>query len=219
MPTDETLRYHLRELEIAQDPHSEHHILPEFTTDDRAVLDIGCGVGQTLVAAKLAPDALRVGLDLDHPCLAYGRERFGHIGFVNGAAETLPFRDAVFDHVVSRVCLPYTEIRRTLREVRRVLKPGGRVWFTLHPYATLHRELVDALKRIKPGNALRRSHVLMNGILFHLTGRQIALVPKWGYESFQTRAGMRRALQAQGFTDIRIGYEGRHFVCAARRAD
>ncbi|MGF1644565.1 MAG: class I SAM-dependent methyltransferase [Thiotrichales bacterium] len=214
---DETIRYHLRELEIALDAREEHHIMPPITETDRAILDIGCGIGQTLVAADLPSDAVLVGLDLDHHCLAYGRNQFDRIAFVNGVAEGLPFREGVFDLVVSRVSVPYTEIQRTLNEVKRVLKPHGRLWFTLHPYTTTRNEFLNSLRHLRFGAALRRAHVLLNGALFHLTGRQIALVKRWGHESFQTRAGMKRALHASGFTDIQIEFEGKHFVCVARR--
>src|SRR5207245_7299416 len=47
--------------------------------------------------------------------------------------ELLPFREASFDFVFSRVALPYMHIPKAASEMGRVLKPGGGLWCLLHP--------------------------------------------------------------------------------------
>jgi ubiquinone/menaquinone biosynthesis C-methylase UbiE len=49
------------------------------------------------------------------------------------AANRCHFPTPLFDRAVSSVALPYMDIPKTLAEVRRVLKPGGSVMFSVHP--------------------------------------------------------------------------------------
>ncbi len=100
------------------------------------VLDLGCGTGGlTLLIKGLHPDVEAVGLDPDPPALARARrkaERAGlSIRFEQGFGDSLPHPDASFDRVLSAFVLHHVASEEkvlTLREVRRVLRPGG----TLH---------------------------------------------------------------------------------------
>ena len=64
----------------------------------------------------------------DLPAASRDRLRF-HGGC---AAESLPFDDGRFDLVISQYGLEYSDLGRSLPEVRRVLAPGGRVAFVMH---------------------------------------------------------------------------------------
>jgi ubiquinone/menaquinone biosynthesis C-methylase UbiE len=88
------------------------------------VLDLGCGTGRNL---PLFGDRVRaVGLDPCHDSLLKARRRAPGVSFVRARAEALPFRDCVFDSVVSGLVFCSVEqVPRGLAEVRRVLKPGG----------------------------------------------------------------------------------------------
>lgn len=212
-----SLHYHLRELDTALDPGDPNHCLPEVRQDERDVLDIGCGVGQLFVAQSARrPAGMRVGLDVEQAPLAYAARHFPTAAFfVRARAESLPLRAASFDLVVARVSLPYTNLPRALDEIHRVLRPGGRVWLSLHPMAMTWRELGAALRDGRLKDVVFRCYVLANGALLHACGRV------WPFtngrrESFQTEGGMRRALRAKGFTEILIKRD-RHFVVDARR--
>jgi ubiquinone/menaquinone biosynthesis C-methylase UbiE len=97
------------------------------------VLDIGCGTGSLVVWLKrLHPDVDVVGLDPDPKALARGRRKAARaavsIQFAQGFADALPYTDASVDRVVSSFMfhhLPRDEQAGMLREVRRVLRPGG----------------------------------------------------------------------------------------------
>lgn len=98
-----------------------------------AILDVGCGTGALLAAiADAVPDASLAGLDLTPEMLAVARERLGERAELHeGRAERLPFADARFDIVVSTSILHYLpEPVAALREMWRVLKPGGRAVVT-----------------------------------------------------------------------------------------
>jgi SAM-dependent methyltransferase len=95
------------------------------------VLDVGCGNGYVL-SRYAAAGARTVGLDLTPAALAMSRARFRLARlagrFVNGSAEELPFADATFDAVCSMGVLHHTpDTPRAVSEIRRVLKPGGRL--------------------------------------------------------------------------------------------
>ena len=97
------------------------------------VLDIGCGTGTMVVLIKrLHPDVSVVGLDPDPKALARAKQKADRdrlsIQFDRGFSDSLPYAQASFDRVFSSLMyhhLPSNEKGNTLREVRRVLRPGG----------------------------------------------------------------------------------------------
>src|SRR5438105_5787661 len=119
--------YHLQELQIARDTRARGHIMPELGTDVRRILDVGCGAGQTLIAGGLPPHARAIGLDVDFAALQLGKTLTNRVGFVCATGKSLPFCDAYFDVAISRVALPYMNLENAVRELARVLKPGGQV--------------------------------------------------------------------------------------------
>jgi SAM-dependent methyltransferase len=214
--TSSQIAYHLRELEIAKNPDSVHYSMPEIGPDDRAVLDIGCGIGQTFLASHPPPGALLVGIDIDRESLVYGKGNAPHIEFVHATAERLPFRSQLFDLVISRVSLPYTNIPRSLAEVERVLKTNGRIWITLHPFSMVRQDLARAVRAFDVRDLIHCGYVVANGVSLHVTGRQFPFVNS-RFESFQTTGGIRRAVTRAGFRDVWVGSRHHHFVCTARK--
>jgi ubiquinone/menaquinone biosynthesis C-methylase UbiE len=97
------------------------------------VLDIGCATGTLVVAVKqLHPDVAVVGLDPDPKALARAaRKALGagvKVHFNRGFSDRLPYADGSFDRVSCTgmfSLLPPPEKEATLRDVRRVLRPGG----------------------------------------------------------------------------------------------
>jgi demethylmenaquinone methyltransferase/2-methoxy-6-polyprenyl-1,4-benzoquinol methylase len=100
-------------------------------------LDIGCGIGsQTLLLAETtAPTGHVTGLDISAELLDYARDKIAaspladRISFKQGDMNSLPFPDNVFDWVWSADCVGYPsgDLLTTLKEIVRVVKPGGRV--------------------------------------------------------------------------------------------
>jgi ubiquinone/menaquinone biosynthesis C-methylase UbiE len=95
------------------------------------VLDVGTGPG--LVAAMAAErGANPVGLDFSETMLAEARRVHPEIEFRAGSAETLPFREGEFDAVVGNFVLHHSgDPNKVLREAFRVLRPEGRMGFTV----------------------------------------------------------------------------------------
>jgi SAM-dependent methyltransferase len=97
------------------------------------LLDVGCGTGVLLEGAlRSQPEAWACGLDLSAGMLGVAQGRLGgRAGLVRADAQVLPFRDAAFDAVASSSALHYwPDPERALREVARVLRPGGRLVLT-----------------------------------------------------------------------------------------
>ena len=93
------------------------------------ILDIGCGFGEVLEELrKLNPTSEFDGVDISDKALAH-LPAFIHGRL--GAAERLPYDTCAFDYVVmSGVIEHCLGIPQALREVRRVLKPGGRLYLS-----------------------------------------------------------------------------------------
>jgi ubiquinone/menaquinone biosynthesis C-methylase UbiE len=210
----DTIPYHLHELAIALDPADPRHSMPLIEKGDRAILEIGCGIGQLFAASGLGRHVLAVGIDVDSQALRYGKERFGDAEYVEASGESLPFRDGSVDLVVSRVSLPYTNIPDVVKEAARVLRPGGRVWLSLYPFSMVRDRLTNDVRRLKVKDFILTSYIVLNGLLLHSIGRVVPFAPSGAYESFQTNRGMRMLLRAAGFRDI-VLTRTKHFVVTA----
>ncbi len=111
----------------------------------RRILDVGCGSGP-LFAALRDRGAVVTGFDKSTGMLELARRRLGSGADLRVAdlGNPLPFPDGAFDDVVASLVLHYLEDwSAPLAELRRVLKPGGRLFVSVeHPFAItlMHRE-------------------------------------------------------------------------------
>ena len=103
-----------------------------YLKPDMHVLDCGCGPGGISVTlAALVPQGRVVGIDVEDGQLAMGRREaeqreIGNVEFQHASIYALPFSDATFDAVLAHAVLYHlAEPMKALRELWRVLKPGG----------------------------------------------------------------------------------------------
>jgi len=161
------------------------------------VLDVGCGTGTLALAAlqQVGPTGEVHGIDADPEMIAVARRKAGKAGvdldFQVGLIEDIPFPDDQFDVVLSSLMihhLPGEDLkRRGFTEIRRVLKPGGRlrvVDFELPP---------EGLLRLLLGHILGHHRMMENDVR-----RVTALV------------------EAAGFTEVEVGRTGHRLLSFVR---
>ena len=104
--------------------------------DGERILDVGCGTGTLAIAAKrhVGQTGVVYGVDASPEMLARAEKKARRarveVLFRSGLAEALPFEDSFFDAALSTVMLHHLPVktrRQCAVEIRRVLKPGGRV--------------------------------------------------------------------------------------------
>ncbi|KXP11938.1 hypothetical protein AXK57_20415 [Tsukamurella pulmonis] len=112
----------------------------------KRVLDAGCGSGPTL-ADLVEGGATAVGFDGSSAMIEIARDRVGADAelLVVDLGGPFPFEDSVFDDVVCALALHYLEDwHGPLLEMRRVLKPGGRVILSVeHPLVMWFSQLQE----------------------------------------------------------------------------
>lgn len=169
-----------------------------------SALDICCGTGDiTLALARRAGRAGKVvGLDFSPEMLAIARERYerhpppGSVQFQLGDAQALPFMDESFDCVtVSYGLRNLADIPAGLREMRRIVRPGGRM---------------VCLDLGKPRGAVwsRLYRIYFLGIVPHVGGWISG--QRWAYTylphslaDFPAQEGLKALMAETGWQDIR----------------
>ncbi|MBZ5621203.1 MAG: class I SAM-dependent methyltransferase [Acidobacteriia bacterium] len=160
------------------------------------ILDVGCGGGRTVRRlAALAPEGKIVGLDYSAASVAVSREtnvqdiENGRVRIEQGSVAALPFPDRTFD-IVTAVETHYywPDLPANVREILRVLKPGG----TFALIAETYR-----------GGPFR----LVYGIVMPLIRA-----------AFLSDAEHRDLLTQAGFTEVATKHvSGKNWICATGR--
>ena len=122
-------------LSFGQDPRWRSFLVSRIPPDARAVLDVASGTAAVAIElARAVPKRTVVGVDQSPEMLAAGRERVAHEGLSDrielreGRAESLPFADGEVDALTFTYLLRYVDdVPATLRELVRVVRPGGTV--------------------------------------------------------------------------------------------
>ncbi|CAM4158755.1 sam-dependent methyltransferase YafE [Yersinia intermedia] len=141
--------------------HAQGKDLQRLTTllqphSDARLLDLGCGAGHASFTAAAVVKSV-VSYDLSAQMLqvvsqAAMDKKLTNIDVQQGLAESLPFDDQSFDIVISRYSAHHWhDVGQALREVKRVLRPGGKVIFMDvvspgHPVLDIYLQTVEVLR-------------------------------------------------------------------------
>lgn len=174
------------------------------------VLDVGCGQGIDVYRYALA-EAEATGIDLTPRHVELARAHLAAMDvdaeIVEGDAERLPFADASFDRVSSNGVLHHTpDLPGALREIRRVLRPGGEARVIVYNRASFHYWISQVLVNGLLRGGLLREHsmagVLSRGVEHSSIGAR-PLVRVYSPKE------MRQLMRAAGFVDVTSSV--RHF--------
>jgi SAM-dependent methyltransferase len=150
--------------------------------DHRVLLDVGCGTGHHLAALR-ERGYEAAGVDGSPAMLEHARRANPGSDLRLGDVERLPFPDRGFDVVLCVEVLRYLpRMDGCLREIARVLRPGGTALLTAAPRFNLNAFW-----------AVNRFATLIPGL--RLTPLR---------QHFTTASGLRRALKAGGFSEVTI---------------
>jgi SAM-dependent methyltransferase len=172
-------------------------------TRGMAVLDVGCGQGIDLVQYAAA-GARVTGIDLTPRHAELARAHLQALGFdgevVDGDAERLPFADGTFDRVSSNGVLHHTPgIEQALREIYRVLRPGGEGRILLYNRRSFHYWLFQFLwQGIRHGQL--REEGSMAGVLSR--GVERSSIDARPLVRAYTPGEVRRLLDDAGYVDV-----------------
>ena len=134
-PLGPTYDRYARLLSFGQDPRWRSFLVSRIPADAQRVLDVASGTAAVAIElVRAEPGRTVVGIDQSTEMLAAGRERIVHEGLSDrielreGRAEELPFADGEFDSLTFTYLLRYVDdVPGTLRELARVVRPGGTV--------------------------------------------------------------------------------------------
>jgi ubiquinone/menaquinone biosynthesis C-methylase UbiE len=189
-------------------------------TTNSAVLDAGCGAGQTLIAiCRHVRPKVVIGLDIEKVSLMLGKYIAKHyldtrfrIFFLQSTICEMPFKNDSYSHVICRGVLSrYVHNERAISEISRMLRHGGKVYIRDKDFRSL---LSNFFKNGRIIDLLRNSFAFVNGTIMHFTGKQLSvrIGRRLFYDSFQTKKAMRRLLSRYGieatFIPTPRGYRG-----------
>jgi len=135
---DESKYYNILITEITQKAIKEDIY---FTSEEKKVLDAGCGTGRNISLLLKSGAKKIVGVDLAPNLLNVAKRKFNknkNISlFQHDLEERLPFKNESFDVIVCCKTLPHVNnLRQTLNEFNRVLKKGGVMFLDFYsPYS------------------------------------------------------------------------------------
>ncbi|MDX6397460.1 MAG: demethylmenaquinone methyltransferase / 2-methoxy-6-polyprenyl,4-benzoquinol methylase [Gaiellaceae bacterium] len=164
----------------------------EVVSPGDRVLDACCGTGDLAVAARAAGAAV-VGLDFSEQMLERARRKDAEVEWVQGDLLELPFEDESFDAAtVGFGVRNVADLEGALAELRRVLRPGGRV---------------GILEITKPRGPLRLFYRLWFDALIPLAGKILPGGKAYTYlpasvRRFPGPGELAALMRAQGFGEV-----------------
>jgi len=142
---------------------------PDLDLRDKDVFDIGCGNGGRAVHYAELNARSVTGLEVSEKAVNEAREFAGsrcavRVRFVLGAGESLPFANSSFDVITSYDVFEHVcDLRQTLSECLRVLRPAGKLYAVFPPFYHPNGAHLDSwLSRMPCPNVFFSAHALID---------------------------------------------------------
>lgn len=170
-----------------------------------SVLDFGCGCGRTLIwLARDARGTTFYGTDVDEEAIAWCRAHIPDARFeVNGPVPPMAYPDERFDLIFGISVLTHLSEEHQslwLRDLRRVVKPGGLVLLSMHGESAWNW-LTESEKR-----ELRRT-----GFLFKTSPKLQGILPDWYHTAYHSKDYVLRKFasefQVLDYQEAAMGYQ------------
>jgi 2-polyprenyl-3-methyl-5-hydroxy-6-metoxy-1,4-benzoquinol methylase len=128
-------------------------MLSQHLRPGMSVLELGCGTGYfTRELARSGADIVAIDVSPDLLEIARANCSAPNVRYEIQNGYDLGYPDAVFDSVVGSSVLHHLEIKAALREIHRVLKPAGTIWFTepnmLNPQIAIQKNVPWVKQRL-----------------------------------------------------------------------
>jgi SAM-dependent methyltransferase len=182
------------------------------------VLDVGTGTGLVaLRAGTLAQNGRVIGIDHSAGMLEQASAKAGRSGlsdfvaFRRMDAEQLEFPDRIFDVVLSLYALfHFPDPPAAVREMHRVLRPGGRVVIGVGAGPSLFswNGIVQSIRAASERVAATRGRLLTAPQFLLQLMREHGMAPAQEHQPGGARAGVARILQQAGFKRVRRCWQG-----------
>ena len=146
-----------------------------------SVLEVGCGTGYfTRELARLGSEVIAIDVSPELLEIATANCSMPNVRYEIQDASALSYSDAMFDSVVGSSVLHHLEIKEALREIYRVLKPGGAVYFTEPNMDIVQKRPKKPMRRQEWRITKQKSNSQSeNSKSFHATVMARVLVSHW----------------------------------------
>jgi ubiquinone/menaquinone biosynthesis C-methylase UbiE len=192
-----------------------HYLTSAIDVSNLKMLEVGSGRGggAKYIDEYLKPKSI-TGLDIAHNAvkLANKNHSSNTLHFVQGNAEKLPFSDESFDVVINvESCHAYGSVPIFLKEVKRVLKPGGYLLITdmrsPNGMQTLKRNLLSTAMHISSQEDITENVVRAIELEEDVKQQRISKnIPKWFAKAFREFAGVKGSQIHQDLQNYSLVY-------------
>lgn len=169
------------------------------------VLDAGCGFGQWSVALSRANRRV-TGIDFDSERITIASNAplaraCENLKILEGDLENMPFENEAFDAVFCYSVIYSTDYKRSIAEIYRVLKPGGKLFVNTNDWGWYIKNLF-VTHNDSPGfsSRLMATQTILNTLRFGITGSR-----RKGGNLVMPQADFHRFLMRTGFEEIQSG--------------
>lgn len=153
---------------LCQETRNLYYQLIETNIEGKKVLEYGCGNGEYLI--ELAQKGgIMSGIDISPVAIELALKNAGamnlEIDFQVMDVESMDFEDNIFDILYGSGILHHLDIQKSLKEIHRVLAPGGKAIFW-EPLG--HNPFINLFRYLTPGMRTKDEHPLLVFDLLHI---------------------------------------------------